>query len=446
MPQIEYTEAIATVLTQPVLSPAATSITVADVTDMPDITGGSWFYLTLANNDSGEYEVIRVTNITGFVLTVVRAQAGTIASTFSVAATAVEARVVGPLWEDLRSWASDTFCTPAAITLATQDFLDEPEIQSLIDASLVPYITIVDANALIAPFLTETEIDVLISNALLGYTTVSDVNTIVDNSIDAEVINRDLQNATQVDQLITDALTASGFINGVTVANGGEPFGYLAGTGTLADPLTIFWDGRNPGLLDSVPLNNAHRTDVSDPHNVTAAQVNCLTIGTPDIGVGYTPTDDDHPATKKYVDDQVSVSSNATIDTSHWTEVFDPSNALAKPYYGWVDLGQDINTPAENYRRCWVIDAQAKKSGVGGQNSYTFNIPASVQLDHAPSDIQAIIDSNAISSPLSADMSLYITNVSQTQVTFVMDVAKDGSGLGSADLTIRYTFSGVKTI
>jgi hypothetical protein len=154
MPQIEYTEAIATVLTQPILSPAATSITVGDVSDMPDITGGSWFYLTLANNDSGEYEVIRVTNVTGFVLTIVRAQAGTIASTFSVASTAVEARVVGPLWEDLRSWASATFCTPAAISLATQSFLDEPEIQDLIDTSLVPYITIVEANALISPFLT----------------------------------------------------------------------------------------------------------------------------------------------------------------------------------------------------------------------------------------------------------------------------------------------------
>ena len=443
---IVYTEAIATKLTLPILTVTATSMTVESVDQMPTLAPGEFFYLTIYNNDVGTFETVRVTNITGLVLTIVRGIDGTTVQTFQVNGTSVEAWVTGILWEDLRSQANDTFCTDEQIAAATAAFLVQSQIQSLIDTSLVPYITTATATALITDFQDEAEIQALIDTALLGYTTTAQAQALITASIDSEVTSRDLQDGTQVDTAISDALTAGGFITQVEITNNGEPFGILAGLGTLASPLFVDWDGRNPVLLDSIPLNNAHRSDTNNPHFTSASQVNCLTIGTPDIGIGFVPTDDDHPANKKYVDDKFLANIEAQVDVSNWLLVFDPTDVLALPYYGFIDLGIDVNDPDIKYRRVWVRDEIAKITPPGNaEGPYTFTIPLPVQLDTPPVDVKVILDVGdfSLSEQTRIDSSLYITSISNTQITFIFDTAKDGQGLTSVStLKIYYTYSG----
>lgn len=447
MPQILYTDTITTELALPILTTTATTMTVNAVDEMPTLTTGDWFYLTIYNYDVGTYETVKVTDITGFVLTIERAQDGTTAQTFQVNGTTVQAWVTGVLWEDLRDEANATFCTANDIAIAIENFLIQSQIQSLIDTSLIPYITTTDADALIVGFQDEAEIQDLIDTALLGFTTTAQVQTIVTDSIAAEVISRDLQDATQVDALITAALAAGGFITDVVITNNGEPFGILAGSGTSADPLFVDWDGRNPVLLDSIPLNNSHRSNTNNPHFVSASQVNCLTIGTPDIGIGFVPTDDFHPANKKYVDDKFVANIEAQVDVSNWLLVFDPTDVLALPYYGFIDLGIDISNPDIKYRRCWVRDKLPKITPPSfAEGPYTFTIPVPVQLDTPPIDVKVILDvSNfpLVSEQSRVDGSLYVTSISNTQITFIFDTAKDGKGLEEVDdIQIYYTFSG----
>jgi len=165
MAQLIYTEAIETTLTLPILTTTASSMTVADVSQMPTLTAGDWFYLTLYNNDVGTYETVRITDITGLVLTIERGIDGTIPQTFTVSATAITAWVTGILWEDLRDESNLAFCTANDILVAIQNFLVLSQIQTLIDTSLVPYITTTDANLLLVGFQDAAEIQALIDTA-----------------------------------------------------------------------------------------------------------------------------------------------------------------------------------------------------------------------------------------------------------------------------------------
>jgi hypothetical protein len=64
------------------ITSSATSITVADGSVFPSISGSEYFYVTL-EDASANIEIVKVTAVSGNTLTVVRAQDGTSARTFS---------------------------------------------------------------------------------------------------------------------------------------------------------------------------------------------------------------------------------------------------------------------------------------------------------------------------------------------------------------------------
>ncbi len=59
-----------------------TSITVGSVSSFPVLSGGDYYYATLANVTNTKIEIIKVTNVVGSVLTVLRGQDGTTAVSF----------------------------------------------------------------------------------------------------------------------------------------------------------------------------------------------------------------------------------------------------------------------------------------------------------------------------------------------------------------------------
>lgn len=66
------------------ISDVALTIPVIDASVLPSLSGGDYFYLTLQDTlDSNVREIVKVTDITGNNLTVVRAQEGTVATAFN---------------------------------------------------------------------------------------------------------------------------------------------------------------------------------------------------------------------------------------------------------------------------------------------------------------------------------------------------------------------------
>ena len=437
---IVYTEAIATKLSQAVLTPGQTSISVTSTAQMPALSGGDWIYLTLYNNDTGEYEVVRVTAITGNVLTVVRDLGGT-NTTFGVNETTVVRWVINLDWEDLRTELQAYAATPQDLADSIAGFLTEAQIQALIDAALVPYITTADVNTAIANFLTQTEIQTLIDNSLANYQTAAEATTTATNVVDSEVTSRNLVDDTEAQTIVDDAIAASGFLDAVNITDDGETVGILAGDGTSGDPLKVDWGASNPDNVPDIPANTTHSNLTSgNPHQVTALQARCLTIDTPSGDqIGFTPTDDYHPANKKYVDDELALVANTpTLDL---TDVGSDT--------GRVVIAEDTGTSTKKFLRCWQKATLTRLGGTGGQGDYTISFPTDNQLDAAPTDLKAIADVNAFTAGerLSAAMSLYVVSTTTTQAVIAMDVGKDGTGVPSGkDMVIRIGYTGWKTI
>ena len=436
MAQIRYTDAISTLLAQPVVSVTATQIEVVDVSQMPVLSAGDWFYLSLYDNDTGDYEMVRVNQITGNILSVDRGIGAKAARLFGVNETSVVKWIIGLDWDDLRVELKDYAATPAELAASIVNFLDQTQIQALIDTSLIPYITITAVDAAIANFLTEVEIQALIDASLTGYTTTAEATTIAETVVDDEVTNRQLQNATQVDTSISNAIAAAGFLSAVSITDNGETVGKLAGDGTPGDPLTVDWGASNPDNVLQIPANTAHRSNTNNPHGVTALQARSLTIDNPTGDqVTFVPTDDFHPANKKYVDDTfAAVVSTPVIDL---TDVGSDT--------GRVILGSDSVTPAIKLLRCW----QEESITWTGEGDYVVAFPANNQLDQPPTDIVAILDvvNQSTSERKGADMSLYVAEVTTSQVTFVIDVAKEGFGYqNSQPAVIKLGYFGKKTI
>lgn len=107
---------ISTTLTAP-LSSGATTVTVASPAGMPTITGSDYFLLTLVGLTDGDetaWEIVRVTAVSGTTLTVVRAQEGTSALTFSVD-TPVEMRLTAASIPTALSHLADDIGLEAAL-------------------------------------------------------------------------------------------------------------------------------------------------------------------------------------------------------------------------------------------------------------------------------------------------------------------------------------------
>jgi hypothetical protein len=93
---VKYSNNATTTLPAPITD-AATSITVTSTTTFPTVTGGDYAYVTLASSTATE--VVKCTDITGNVLTVIRAQEGTTASAFTTD-DRVEVRVTTAMLTD----------------------------------------------------------------------------------------------------------------------------------------------------------------------------------------------------------------------------------------------------------------------------------------------------------------------------------------------------------
>jgi hypothetical protein len=340
MAQILYTDAIKTELAQAVLTTVQTQIDVVSVAQMPTVTAGDWFYLTLYDNDLGDYEIVKVTDITGTVLTVERGVGNKPSLTFGIAETSVIKWIVGLDWEDLRT-ELQTYCATAEdLSNAIIGFLVQSQVQVLINESLEPYITIAGADLLISSFLTEAQISSLINQNLTGYTTTAEATSIAEQVFSDEVTARQLQTQSQVQTLIDAAIASVNFLSAVSITDGGETVGILSGSGTSGDPLQINWGASDPANLLDIPTNTAHTSSTDNPHNVTAAQVNCLALDNVTV---FSPTADYHPATKKYVDDEVAgIANTPTIDT---TDVGSDN--------GRIILGVDKDNAQIKYLRCW---------------------------------------------------------------------------------------------
>ena len=85
------------------ITSSATSITVTDGSVFPSLSGGDVFFLTL--DDLTNNEIVKCTNRSTDTLTIVRAQDGTTARSFS-AGDRIEMRVVAALVNDLFTQAS----------------------------------------------------------------------------------------------------------------------------------------------------------------------------------------------------------------------------------------------------------------------------------------------------------------------------------------------------
>ncbi len=82
------------------LSTSATSVTVADASNFPTLGAGDYTYVTLAEvSNSANLEIVKVTAISSNTFTIVRAQHGTTARSFS-ASDLCELRVTAGLMEE----------------------------------------------------------------------------------------------------------------------------------------------------------------------------------------------------------------------------------------------------------------------------------------------------------------------------------------------------------
>ena len=94
------------------IAPGDTTITLSSGqgANFPTLSTGEYFYATLINT-SNTLEIVKVTGRTGDVLTVVRAQEGTVARTY-VVGDRLEIRITAALINEKADKANDTFTTP----------------------------------------------------------------------------------------------------------------------------------------------------------------------------------------------------------------------------------------------------------------------------------------------------------------------------------------------
>lgn len=94
------------------IAPGDTAITLSSGqgANFPSLSTGEYFYATLINT-SNTLEIVKVTGRTGDVLTVVRAQEGTVARTY-VVGDRIEIRITAALLNEKADKAGDTFTSP----------------------------------------------------------------------------------------------------------------------------------------------------------------------------------------------------------------------------------------------------------------------------------------------------------------------------------------------
>lgn len=104
---------------------AAASMTVADATDLPDISGGGYYYLTIWDTAQGSHpgadagmEIVKVTAAAGAVLTITRAQDGT-ADVDHDAGDAVELLLCKALLDEYEAVFATGVAGPTTLTLVT---------------------------------------------------------------------------------------------------------------------------------------------------------------------------------------------------------------------------------------------------------------------------------------------------------------------------------------
>ena len=114
------------------LSTTATSVSVADASKFPTLGTGDYTYATIAElSNSSNLEIVKVTAISSNTLTVVRAQQGTSALSFS-SGDLCEVRVTAGTIEEAITDVSDTLAT-VATTGAYSDLSGTPDLSSYID-------------------------------------------------------------------------------------------------------------------------------------------------------------------------------------------------------------------------------------------------------------------------------------------------------------------------
>jgi len=99
------------------ITAGATSITLNDASKLPTLASDDYTYVTLANSLGSLIEVVKVTAITGSVLTVVRGQDNTTAKAFSDG-DFCELRLCAALLNDAASRDDDPAGTAVAMAIA----------------------------------------------------------------------------------------------------------------------------------------------------------------------------------------------------------------------------------------------------------------------------------------------------------------------------------------
>ena len=95
------------------ITSSATSITVADASVLPSITGSQYFYMTLEDT-SGNLEIVKVTSVSSNTLTVTRAQDGSSGRAFSAGDKAENRLTAGGLNDVATQADTDTDTTYSA--------------------------------------------------------------------------------------------------------------------------------------------------------------------------------------------------------------------------------------------------------------------------------------------------------------------------------------------
>jgi hypothetical protein len=99
------------------ITAVSTSITVNDASKFPALSGSDYTYLTLANPAGTKIEIVKVSSITGSVLTVVRGQDSTAAQAFDNS-DYCELRLTAALLNDAASQDDDPIGSAVAMAIA----------------------------------------------------------------------------------------------------------------------------------------------------------------------------------------------------------------------------------------------------------------------------------------------------------------------------------------
>ena len=99
-------------------------------------------------------------------------------------------------------------------------------------------------------------------------------------------------------------------------------------------------------LNDTVDAQNANNTEFEAAIAEIPKKADATNVLTKDNTVPYTPTEDNHPATRKYVLDSINTSGNVTPEqTDYWNGKSDKSTAatVILTAAGWVDNQQTLS-------------------------------------------------------------------------------------------------------